>query len=678
MKKLLKSNWFWVIIIFFFVFFIYAFSLYPTIAPRDSGELLIVSNSLGIAHASGYPLYVLLGKIFSLISLANVGYRVNLMSAFFGACTIVILFFLLNKIKSYLSIQGSRYLIFMICILFTTNETIWEQSICAEVFTLNSFLFSLLVLLLITWYFSNDLRYLCLYFFIFGISLGNHQTIVFLLPALIFLLIIYFSKNKFNLKLSYIILFFLIGFTINLFLILRSSQKPIFNWGDPSNVNRLVKLIIRADYGTFKLTDISGDNIYSLQNSAKQIYYYFSSLVGFSKLIIIFSLFGFIFVLRINYKISIFLFIIFLFMGPFFVIISNLWNSPENNAVLKRFLIPAELIISVFFYFFILMVENITKKFVSNKIKYANIIIILFLITIITMSIRKTYQKVSARYNFVSYDISKNIARIIDKESFVLTGADSALYGLWYLQNVLKYRNDIKIIPQSFFNYTWRFEEVKNKWFSNIFLIKNIWYRKELKKYLLDNIIKHNNVYSIAEKELMDVGYYPIPEGGIISKIFHKETNGLIFSTTYSKELSNIIIYRNYNTNNYFTYEIYRQYAISHYALANYLLRMNQLDFSIEEYKKAIMLKPDYAEAYNNMGNVYYKKNFYEEAILNFEKSVEIDPSNIEAICNLGTLYYMQKEYEKSLKQYEIAIKLSPDNQEIAEKIIVLRQLVKE
>src|SRR5262245_21083367 len=71
-------------------FSLYAHTAAPTITwlngGADSAELVTASYTLGIAHPPGYPLYVLLGKAWSLLPLAgDVAHRYNLFSAFCGA-----------------------------------------------------------------------------------------------------------------------------------------------------------------------------------------------------------------------------------------------------------------------------------------------------------------------------------------------------------------------------------------------------------------------------------------------------------------------------------------------------------------------------------------------------------------------------------------------------------------
>ena len=69
---------------------LYMYTLAPTVLPSNSGEFQFVADILGIAHPPGYPLYTMLGKLFTLIPLGDVAYRVNLMSAFFAALTLAL------------------------------------------------------------------------------------------------------------------------------------------------------------------------------------------------------------------------------------------------------------------------------------------------------------------------------------------------------------------------------------------------------------------------------------------------------------------------------------------------------------------------------------------------------------------------------------------------------------
>ena len=69
---------------------LYVCTLAPTLLPADAGEFQLVATLLGVAHPPGYPLYTLLGKLFTFIPLGDLAYRVNLFSAVLGALTLAL------------------------------------------------------------------------------------------------------------------------------------------------------------------------------------------------------------------------------------------------------------------------------------------------------------------------------------------------------------------------------------------------------------------------------------------------------------------------------------------------------------------------------------------------------------------------------------------------------------
>src|SRR5215471_6271708 len=64
---------------------VYLVTLAPTVTLVDSGELIVAARYLGVAHAPGFPLYVLLAHLASIIPLGSVAQRVNFASGLFAA-----------------------------------------------------------------------------------------------------------------------------------------------------------------------------------------------------------------------------------------------------------------------------------------------------------------------------------------------------------------------------------------------------------------------------------------------------------------------------------------------------------------------------------------------------------------------------------------------------------------
>src|SRR4030066_1931360 len=83
------------ILIFLASLLIYILTLAPTIYWQDSAAFASASYTLGIPFSPGFPVYVLLGRIFSLFPAQNPAWPVNFMSAFWGSLSLAILFLML-------------------------------------------------------------------------------------------------------------------------------------------------------------------------------------------------------------------------------------------------------------------------------------------------------------------------------------------------------------------------------------------------------------------------------------------------------------------------------------------------------------------------------------------------------------------------------------------------------
>ena len=63
------------------------------------------------------------------------------------------------------------------------------------------------------------------------------------------------------------------------------------------------------------------------------------------------------------------------------------------------------------------------------------------------------------------------------------------------------------------------------------------------------------------------------------------------------------------------------------------------LDRAIEDCSKAIELKPDYADPYNNRGAAYVGKGEADRAIVDCNKAIDLEPDFVQAYYNRGNAY---------------------------------------
>ena len=82
---------------------------------------------------------------------------------------------------------------------------------------------------------------------------------------------------------------------------------------------------------------------------------------------------------------------------------------------------------------------------------------------------------------------------------------------------------------------------------------------------------------------------------------------------------------------------------------------------AIEEYSRAIELKPDYAPIYSIRGYVHRIKGDFESAIKDYNKLIELRPDNADAYCDRGIAYSKKGEFARAIQDFNKAIQLKPD-----------------
>ena len=90
-------------------------------------------------------------------------------------------------------------------------------------------------------------------------------------------------------------------------------------------------------------------------------------------------------------------------------------------------------------------------------------------------------------------------------------------------------------------------------------------------------------------------------------------------------------------------------------------MQRGQLDEAIAHYRKALEIKPDYAEAHNNLGNALASRGQVDEAIAHYQKALEIKPDYAEAHNNLGMALASRGQVDEAIAQYRKALEIKPD-----------------
>jgi hypothetical protein len=159
------------------VFALYVQTLVPTVLDGDQGEYQYVPAALGILHSTGFPLYLLLGHLWSFLPIGSLAYRMNLFSAFWGALTVGALFFLLRRLNLHLIASVGA------AIAVALMPEYWKFSTAAAVYRLHDLIIVLLFATLVEWDRARQNKWLWLAALLFGLGLATHLTTLFLAPV---------------------------------------------------------------------------------------------------------------------------------------------------------------------------------------------------------------------------------------------------------------------------------------------------------------------------------------------------------------------------------------------------------------------------------------------------------------------------------------------------------------
>ncbi len=273
------------------VFIVYLLTLAPTVWFIDAGELATVCITLGIAHPTGYPLFAVVGHLFSMLPVSNSGiYKMNLMSSVFCTAGLFVFYYLLrfifanqtasksadskliqpkkgapNKIIAKLSQTPFIIITGVICFAcfeLAYSNTYWDTANSIEVYPIQVFFISVLMLVFLKAItgkpplnpllikdgtkvnnsFISENKYYLLFAFLLGLAFTNHLTTVLLAPACmtLFFYTNFQDKKKMFRLLGYMTPCFIASLSLYLYLPIRANQNPIMMWGNPYNWERFI------------------------------------------------------------------------------------------------------------------------------------------------------------------------------------------------------------------------------------------------------------------------------------------------------------------------------------------------------------------------------------------------------------------------------------------------------
>ncbi len=209
----------------------------------DTPKFQYIPSLLGIGHPPGYPLYMLLGYLWSLLPFPALAYGMNLLSAVFAVGALLAFDDILERLEI------NPWVAFPTVIATGLTFRFWSFAVVAEVYTLHMFILTMLFRAVMDFGKTATQRSYLKILFWTGCAFSHHLLILTALPGVV--LYILHSDNqllhrkwfwKYTLPLPFIVL----GFYF--LLCLKNMVAPIYVEDQANTLPGFVDLILARNY----------------------------------------------------------------------------------------------------------------------------------------------------------------------------------------------------------------------------------------------------------------------------------------------------------------------------------------------------------------------------------------------------------------------------------------------
>jgi tetratricopeptide (TPR) repeat protein len=606
---------------------IYLLTLAPTVTSEDSGEFIAAASKLGVAHPPGYPLFCILGYFFSLIPIESVAWRLAYMSAFFASLTCGVVYLIIRHF------QVNVVPAIVAACLLGFSWHFWNQSIIAEVYSLNAFLFALMLLyaFLLKAHFSwSHFNIFCM---VVGFALTNHYMLVLLMAPPLGLYLLPSLKKNFEVKSLVIsIVCLVLPLSLYLYLYFAAQYNPAVNWGDPSDLDKLIKHIRRDAYKSLELEKV-------IPFSVKITYYYQFVYLLFSQftalIFVPFLFWGMKQWWARKIDLALLLGVI-VFNSFVLVSILKFTAEEENFTRVEEYYLPAYMAIAILLSF------GINNLYVwLRQYRYVSLGVLLLPL----ICINSHWKENDFSKYYLAYDYNKAILDDLPKDAIYFPSGDYNSFPLIYLQAVEGVRKDILIA-----DITGDIEK------SVVAMVQKLdpdqTFYKDLKERIKDRYpdLKPHST-PVLQKVLIEKGTRPVfftsksdikpyPEYSVYQYglVYHalkkgeksKEQSKFVFSDTVLRNIK--IPTADDDLGQSILSNFYQMWGES-------LIRSEKIPEGLEKFDKAIQYSFFSKEGLNNLGSALAELGQSGKAITVYERAIRLHPDYVTGRVNLMRSY---------------------------------------
>ncbi|MBW2028481.1 MAG: DUF2723 domain-containing protein [Deltaproteobacteria bacterium] len=614
-------------------FGVYLATISPTVYLGDSGELSAAAFSLGIPHNSGYPLYSLAGKIFCLIPIGNLGFRMNLVSGAFAVGCL----WLVYRFVAGMGTSGVAAFSSSLILAFT--PLFWLQTTSAEVYSMHLFFVALLINILWKWDRERHFHLLCLFAFVSGLSFGNHLQTLMLAPAAI-CFVLWRDRRMLLSPGNFVVLtvLFLVALSLYLYLPVRTNAGAAIHWGDPNNLDRFLAHV----------TGRTHREVYVLHQSFLEYFRRTNQtllLVGSQLGVLIgIGIFGFIKLRPLRWQVFFILLITFDFIYTVFLNVISLKVTP--------FALPTLLALAVLTG--LGLAKGLAWVGSLSKVSPGTVRLVrgcCYVMPAIPLFLN--FVSCNQGPNYTAYEHTVNILRTADQGSILFLEGDNNFFPVAYGRIAERMRPDLLLFDRSNILYKMPYVgERKGPFFGE-------WkqYRDMLEAEIVQRMFPAGIYYSTFLPTALSVpeGFQLVPLGTLHSVQMKKDPLDPYRIRNIWKYYSAESFYESFEKD-FMTRQVQAHF---HLRYGQYLFIARQIRLGLRYLKNASQIGHDDDMVHMKIFTLLADYGFYEEARVELEKALAHKDPGV-ANDSWGVYYYKMGEYRKAAEYFRKALELEP------------------
>ncbi len=408
-------------------------------AGEDGGDLATAVVLGGVPHPTGYPLYLLVNRLFLLLS-PDPAHALTIASAFWGAAAAGLTGLATTNFCRMLYPAGKAVtggILGGLAIAFA--PLVWSQALIVEIYSFNLFLLALFYLALSWWWEKPSDSKLILVALVAGLAVGQHRTALFSLPGSLWLI---FITKKPGWKQSGLLLaVFSVALLLPyLYLLFIGGNNPAANWSDigVGNLAGLWQHFSGGDYRQYWLVAPLGQSLGRIPASFNLLLQQFG-LVG-----LLLGWLGLVacFLEKRARPLG------WLILSGLILHLGFAAGYAADNSQL--YLLPA-------FQLWAIML-GVGLVWGVNQLpaaKWVGILGLVALLIIPGLSLVANYAKLNLNGQHEAESWASSTLQTAPEKAVLVSYHDSTTFALWYAQSVKKYRPEVAIIDARLLEKEW-------------------------------------------------------------------------------------------------------------------------------------------------------------------------------------------------------------------------------